>query len=412
MMRFYSKMAFLLLMILQIPMFGKGNLVIIGGALKDDNTEIYRLMIELGGGTEKIRIAVIPAASSYPADTGKKTQEAFGRYGIPGESVRVFPLAVKDDPGTDQDESQWRSNAMDKAIAAELREYNLIFMSGGDQSRLGDLFIGDDGCDTPALESIRQVYASGGTIAGTSAGAAVMSDPMITSGTSITSVTGNLPADASADVNSEHLTLRKGFGLIREFLVDQHFIIRGRIGRLIAALIQKKDGITRGVGIDEDTALWINGNEASVIGRSGVLLCDISRAKTEMTQKGLMAAGIRINYLHAGDRINLKTREYTIHPGRKLIRRGKEYFTSARKSSDIFAKDAFLDILTSGVADNRHREASGIGFFIHSETNMGARLTLSKSEFTKSYLGKINGEYTYSVIHAEMAIQPITVIIR
>ena len=98
-------------------------------------------------------------------------------------------------------------------------KFSLIFISGGDQSRLGDIFIGSKGEDTPALQSIRQVYASGGTIAGTSAGAAVMSDPMITSGTSLVSLTGSGPVNGSTDVNSEHLSTRKGFGLIPGFLV-------------------------------------------------------------------------------------------------------------------------------------------------------------------------------------------------
>ncbi len=412
-MRSIFRVILIYIVVIQAFLFSEGNLLIIGGALKDNNSSIYLKMIELGGGKGNVRVAIISGASAYPSDTGRKTKKVFISYGVKGENIRVFPIALIDDPTTkDKDESEWIENPLNDKITSELLEYNLVFISGGDQSRLGDLLIRENGEDTPVLDAVRNIYKRGGTIAGTSAGAAVMSDPMITSGSSISAVTGELAREKQGNESTDALLTRKGFGLIRGVLIDQHFIKRGRIGRLITALAKNRDKVTKGIGVDEDTALLVKDGICSVIGSSGVLLCDISKAILKLSENGLTASGVRIDYLHSGDKISLLSQEFSILSDRKEIHPGMEYYKNYQNSTDIFGKDVFRDILTLGLADNKNKKISGIGFTIKSIINPGTRLTLSKVSDTRSFMGKINGEYTYSVINAILIIEPIRVTVE
>jgi cyanophycinase len=109
--------------------------------------------------------------------------------------------------------------------------------------------------------AIRQAYLSGTVIAGTSAGASVMSDTMIVDG------------DSSDTPKKSNLGMAHGMGLLQEVVIDQHFAQRGRINRILAAVAQNP--LIIGVGIDEDTAIVVTPDEKfEVIGSQTVTIAD------------------------------------------------------------------------------------------------------------------------------------------
>lgn len=379
----------------------KGSLVIIGGALKRENKVIYGAFIKLGGGKKKIKIAIIPAASSTPVKSGNAYRNNFIDYGVPSRQIKLFPVALKDDPATpDIDESGWAKNAFNAQLANEIGHYNGIFLVGGDQMRYFITLIDPDGKDSPMLNAIRRIYEKGGVIAGTSAGAAVMSDPMIIGCSSIEAVT------------VQKIPFKKGFGFFYPGIVDQHFIKRGRIGRLITALLLSRE-ISLGFGIDEDTALVLKKNLAKVIGSSGVIVIDTKEVKSSRNPAGIAAQNILLHYLEAGDSLDLSRREITVHPLRKKILPGKEYFQTYPLNTNIFGRDIIKEVLTTGLVDNEHKQVTGLSFILDEQGNgRGTKFVFSQQEDSAGYWGKIGGQNTYTVTRVHLDISPISVTIR
>jgi cyanophycinase len=382
----------------------KGTLVVIGGALKADNMAVYREMVRLAGGAESARVTVIAAASAEPARSGREISDAFAAYGVPASRITLLPLAVLDDPGTaDVDESQWKVNGCSEELARQVAASTLVFFCGGDQIRYRRILLNEDGSDTAVLQSVRELFRKGGVVAGTSAGAAVMSEQMIVSGTSL---------GALSKRGEGQLTMDRGFGLLPGVIVDQHFIKRGRIGRLLAALLDQgvQPGLSWGCGIDEDSAMVVAGDEARIIGRSGLLIIDVAAAVPQGPASARTIRGVRIHYLHHGDSVRLSSRDFKIDPQRKPIVLGEEYNETHPSTGDVFAKDIFFELLTQGLADCRQREVSGLAFDPNTDgAAPGVRLRLFKTHDFRSYLGKADGEYTYSVVHAGLDVTPVRV---
>jgi cyanophycinase len=130
-----------------------------------------------------------------------------------------------------------------------------VFFTGGDQLRLTSQ-VGD----TPIYQALRALYDDGGTIVGTSAGAAAMPETMLIGG----------PSDES--LRQGELQMAPGLGLVPNLVVDSHFAERGRIGRLLAAVAQNPRNL--GVGIDEDTAIIVKQGCFRVIGSGAVYVAD------------------------------------------------------------------------------------------------------------------------------------------
>jgi cyanophycinase len=165
-----------------------------------------------------------------------------------------------------------------------------VFFSGGDQLRISSQ-IGD----TPIEARIREIWRGGGVLAGTSAGASVMSDTMMVRG-------------SSAETHRiGDLRMAPGLGLVRDVIIDQHFAERGRIGRLLGAVAQSPRVL--GVGIDEDTAVVLEGDDFRVIGSGAVYVVDaegvsasnIAEARTERA-----AVDVRCPAARAGQRRRLQ----------------------------------------------------------------------------------------------------------
>lgn len=384
----------------QVPQ--PGSLVIIGGALSEDNATVYHRFIELGGGVNTIRIAIIPAGSIAPVESGQEYVSIFHKYGVATENIKVFPVAAVDDPSTPTvNEELWLTNGLKEDLAKDMNMFSAVFFVGGDQERYIRTLKTKNGEDTLLLKAIREVYQKGGVIGGTSAGAAMMSDPMIGGGDSITAL-------LTGDVK-----ITQGLGFFTAGLVDQHFIKRGRIGRLLAALLTLPH-TNLGIGIDEDTAAIFHGStqQLEVAGRSGILILDINHIlPTERRLNGEIHH-IMVHYLEEGDTYNLEKGTCTIHESRKKIAPGKEYYTSSPLETAVFGRDIVKEMITTGLADCTVTQAVGLGFSLDCTDKTkanGFAWTFSKGKDTVGYYGKCNDKETYSVVGVNLDVAPIWV---
>jgi cyanophycinase len=175
-----------------------------------------------------------------------------------------------------------------------------VFFSGGDQLRISSQ-IGD----TPVEQRVREIHDRGGLLAGTSAGASVMSETMLVKGTS----------GESYKIGDLHMA--PGLGLVRNVIIDQHFAERGRFGRLFGAVAHNPREL--GIGIDEDTALVLEDKRFEVIGSgcvyvvdgAGVTHSNIAEARPE---RSLSMYDIRMHVLSSGDSFDLGVRRPTEVP--------------------------------------------------------------------------------------------------
>lgn len=218
-----------------------GNLLIIGGNEdKEGECLILRKFVTMAGGSGS-HIAVVTTATEMPREVGEEYRMLFTELGA--GSVTILYM-------------ENREGANDHNYVAEIGNATGIFFTGGDQLRLTSL-LGGSAVD----KAIRSAIGKGTVIAGTSAGASVMSDTMIVGGHS-----SDTPKKSS-------LSMAHGMSLLRDVVIDQHFAQRGRINRLLAAVAQNPHVL--GIGIDEDTALSVEpGGKCVVLGSRTVTIVD------------------------------------------------------------------------------------------------------------------------------------------
>lgn len=321
-----------------------GRLVIVGGALDPENTAVYGAVLEgrLGDGP----LCVIPTASSDPEESMAGMVADLDRHGGAGTAQGV--LLPRDAP----------QRARDPSIASELRGCSGFYFTGGSQSRILDVFL-PDGDTTAAYRALRERWLEGAVLAGSSAGAAMMSGVMISGGSS----EGALRHGVADRPEAEGVQLRPGMGFF-EPIVDQHFLARGRIGRLVVAVTHPTvPGV--GFGIDENTALVVEGTAASVVGASGVVVVDGREASVPVAGR---PTDVRIALAGSGDVIDLRSFDIRRERGKRGVPLEDG---PLRTGEDPFARWAFLETL-AGLASTSASEAV---FEV-----AGVALTLEESE--------------------------------
>ncbi|HHU78839.1 MAG: cyanophycinase [Caldicoprobacterales bacterium] len=223
----------------------RGILVIIGGAEdKENQCTILKKIAKLAGGKEG-KLVVLTAATEYPSQVGKEYKDIFTQLGI--SNVDALHIEKRED-------------AEDPESLTRMEDADCIFFTGGDQLKITSLIGG-----TKTEHFLKSAFSEGLVIAGTSAGASVMSETMIISGTD--------------DEAPKRCTVKMapGLGLIKGVVIDQHFAQRGRIGRLLAAIAQNPGML--GIGLDEDTAVVVNPNNIlEVIGSNAAAILDGARS--------------------------------------------------------------------------------------------------------------------------------------
>lgn len=278
------KNAFFLAFLLVVSLFAnaqnktaKGNLFIIGGGNRSD--ELMKQMLQTAELKPSDYIIVLPMASEVP-DAG------FGTL-----STQLQKL----DPRTIKNFNFARHDVNDRKWTDSLANAKLIYILGGDQSRFMNVVL-----NTPVYAAIHKAYQNGATIAGTSAGAAVMSKYMIT-GKQLLDTVYKETFNKLWDKNIE---FSQGMGLLENTIIDQHFLKRNRYNRLISALAAYPDLVC--VGIDESTAIIVHGNNATVTGESQVIR--LAKPKNlKKTSEGLIKfSQAEFGIFTAGDVIEIK----------------------------------------------------------------------------------------------------------
>ncbi len=250
-----------------------------GGEDKEKEMSIHRKFVELSGGRNS-DIVVVPTASQLE-NTGPNYNDIFRDLGA--AQVEFLPINSREDcdnPGFVE--------MLDRATG--------IFMTGGNQLRLSTILGG-----TLVAQKIRRCNASGVPVAGTSAGASIMSEHMVAGGSGDKSPSGG------------GVSLAPGMGLTNAVIIDQHFTQRNRLGRLLSASAYNPFLI--GLGIDEDTAAFIGpDNVFQVLGSGTVTVVDAgSMTHSSMWQaeqdEPLSLLGLKIDVLGAGCRYDLTGRQ-------------------------------------------------------------------------------------------------------
>lgn len=258
----------------------KGYLIIIGGGNRTD--EIMTKILELSKADS--RVLIIPNASSEPLITGERLKKEFQALGF--KDVLVF---YGD-----------REKANDEGFIKQFKNCNVVFFSGGDQNLLTR-----DLLNTSLLELIKSIYKSGGVVSGTSAGAAVMSKIMITGDEYINKDSSN-PFNC---IEAENIITSEGFGFIENSIIDQHFIKRKRLNRLISVVLENQDKL--GIGIDESTAIVVYPDQTfEVIGESQVIVFDPTKSTqvTKNQSNKLSGSNILMHILVSGQKFDLKSK--------------------------------------------------------------------------------------------------------
>ncbi|HEV2082513.1 MAG TPA: cyanophycinase [Brevundimonas sp.] len=255
----------------------RGALIIVGG--HEDKEGDCVILKEIASRVAGGRLVLATVASEEPEEYFEAYSTAFARLGV----TDLVQLYVRE-----------RCDGGDQDVLSKLDGAAGVFFTGGDQLRISSQ-IGD----TPVERRILDLHRSGAFIAGTSAGASVMSETMLVKG----------PSAESYRIGELHMA--PGLGLMKDVIIDQHFAERGRYGRLLGAVAHNPRLL--GVGIDENTALVVEGDAGTVIGAGAVYVVDGEAASHSniaeaSAEEALSMFDVRMHVLARGDRFDFRQR--------------------------------------------------------------------------------------------------------
>ncbi|VAV99281.1 Cyanophycinase [hydrothermal vent metagenome] len=250
-----------------------------GGEEKDIDPTILQRFVDLSGGANA-DIVILPTASKLE-DTGARYEGIFSKLGA--RNVSSIPISGREDCNNPE-------------FAERCENATGIFITGGNQLRLSTILGGTD-----VARVIRRINARGVPVAGTSAGASIMSEHMMAGGES-----DQGPSEGGA-------VLAPGLGLTNAAIIDQHFSERNRLGRLLSAVALNP--FLLGMGIDENTGAFI-GPEGilEIVGSGTVTIVDgsgmsYSSAHSANRNQGLGMLGLKMDILHEGCSYDLNVRK-------------------------------------------------------------------------------------------------------
>lgn len=377
-----------------------GSLVIMGGCERYRNREIWEEIRDLAGGKGS-SIAVFPTACTQPLKQAQKIVEILEKFGL---EPFIVPLATKDF------EIEVAACVRDPHWVDRVRKADGVFFLGGRQDRIVDALITPADERTPMLDAIWDMHRRGGVIAGTSAGAAIMSKVMF--------------RDAPAPLQVMQRGVRygkevdHGLGFLHpHWMVDQHALVRGRFARTLVAMHSQK--IEFGIGIDENTALVVTeGHSARVIGQKGVLIMELSDAKYDPAIKGFNLKNAKLSYLDHGDTIDLATRKVTPSfekmDDKKLDPNDDDfdpYYNQRQFQADILGNCTVPDLL-GRLIDNVQTEAIGLAFDgieAQSEPVGGFEFRFYRGPDSLGWYTEDYGGEDYTVLNIHLDIRPIRI---
>ena len=239
-----------------------GSLVIVGGAMRDP--AILQRFISLAGGPDAPIVVIPTAGGGSDYDQYWKGLSAFREAGLTDLTV----LHTTDRAVADTEE-----------FAAPIRRARGVWFGGGRQWRLADSYL-----NTVVHDELWALLERGGVIGGSSAGATIQGDYLARGDTSGNTI-----------MMGDH---EEGLGFVKNVAIDQHLLRRNRQFDLIEIIEARPELL--GIGLDEDTAIAVQGDNFEVIGRTYVAIYDHEK---------MLDSGGRFYLLSSGDRFNLRTRE-------------------------------------------------------------------------------------------------------
>lgn len=266
-----------------------GTLIIIGG--HEDKHDSCGILHQVAQAAKAARssLVLITVATEAPGEVAAAYRRAFKAFGV--KRIEVLDIRT-------------REQAHAEEHVRMVRGASLVFFTGGDQLRLTSQL-----GDSPVFQALQKLLAQGGTIVGTSAGAAAMPATMIISG------------DGETSNTLSALGMAPGLGLIDNVIIDSHFAERGRMGRLLGAVAQNPRNL--GLGIDENTAVVVHHSKNfHVIGTGAVYVVDGSHISfsglSDHHPEGVLSLyGVQLHVLAAGDKFDLQKRCPVLSAARK-----------------------------------------------------------------------------------------------
>ncbi len=327
-----------------------GRLVIVGGALQRSNVPVYQAVLDGRAGTGPI--CVLPTASVDPEDSMESYVTAFDSLAGAGTALGVL-LSVENP-----------EDAASPQVVQALEGCSGFFFTGGSQSRIVEVFL-PGGEPSPAYQAVWERFQEGAVVSGSSAGAGMMSDPMIAGGSSLASLATGVRTQSDGD----GVWLTRGMGYFPHGPVDQHFLARGRWARLMVALLHGQVG-RLGFGIDENTALVVDGDTARVVGASGVVVMDVEGAEVE--EGGFGGRGVRVHLLGAGDGVELRTGRILWDPSKPPLPAGETPLEMTE--ADLFERWVLLEALHAfGVSSDTQAAFAEGEYAVELEKGQGFR---------------------------------------
>lgn len=348
------------------------------------------------------KIAVFPTASSSPKETGERVAKALEEYGA---EAFVVPVAVRN---MDVD---YQQAVHDPKIIEQVQQADGVFFTGGAQERIVRTLCDESGKNTPLLDAVWAVYRSGGVVAGTSAGAAVMSHIMCRDAKEVLRT-----LESGVSMGKE---VDRGLGFLdNQWFVDQHALVRGRFAR--ALVIMKSQNLKYGMGVDENTAVEVrNGADATVIGEKGALVLDLSEAASDDKAEGFNVKNAKLSYLEHGDAINLKTLAVKPSPekekGEKLDPKAPDFRPAENRPlffNDILGNTAVVDLM-SKLMENRRDEAIGLAFdgraAQEAANTSGFEFRFYRGPDSHGWLTGQFGGASYTVSNVRLDVRPVKI---
>lgn len=381
-----------------------GVVVAIGGALKTDNSAVWSRLVQEAGGPGA-PFAVFATAAENPERSGQRIAQALNAAGAQAEVIPVAPRLPS---------GEWKTLRDDAALAQRVSRMKGVFFSGGAQELITST-LRPDGRPTAVLQAVRQVLAQGGLVAGTSAGAAIMSEWMFRDAQDTLAVLkGRM---------REGLEVDRGLGFAGpDIFVDQHFLKRGRIGRILPVMQAK--GYRWGLGVEENSAAIIRGTQVEVIGARGVLVVDLSAAQFRGDLPAFNVQGALLSYLERGDRHDFATGVTVPAPEKQagvINPRSpdfKPFFRRAPFHPDMLGDSTIANAMAQ-LVDSPDEELKGLAFNGRAlvqggkaladdpDPTLGFEFRLSKTADSRGYYTGAWGGEDYTVTGIRLDVTPV-----
>ena len=357
-------------------------------------------MVELAGG-KGAKIAVFPTASSDPLKNGSRSVEALN---LAGADAFLVPLWVN------QTEVDYKKLVADPDLVERVKAARGVYFIGGSQDRITTALGSSLSDRTPLLEAVWEVYRRGGVVAGSSAGAAVMSRMMFRDARSVLGTLQN-----GVELGKE---VGPGLGFLDpRWFVEQHCLARGRFGRSLVAMHTL--GIQYGVGVDENTAVVVeHERNMSVIGYKGAIVMDLSQATADAAIKGFNLKNVRLTYLDKGDAYDLQSLQLTPAAEKRAdqtIDPNSASFHPTRDdplvTSDILGNETLPDLMGK-LIDNKQPEAIGLAFdaaAARSGPTSGFEFRFYRAADSIGWYTPASGAGAYTVANIHLDIRPIQI---